>query len=97
MRHLGSTLYAERVNQYRSMRGMTADDYSFSEADLVRFFRGESREIARYIIDSQRDATTHDSSNKLLEFVEWAGKGAEQALSLIESCSRIAIGKRASH
>lgn len=81
MRHLGSTLYAERVNQYRSMRGMTADDYSFSEADLVKFFRGESREMARYIIDSQRDATTHDSSNKLLEFVEWAGKGADRPLA----------------
>lgn len=81
MRHLGSTLYAERVNQYRSMRGMTADDYSFSEADLVKFFRGESREMARYIIDSQRDAATHDSSNKLLEFVEWAGKGADRPLA----------------
>ena len=81
MRHLGSTLYAERVNQYRSMRGLAADDYSFSEEDLVKFFRGESREMARYIIDSQRDATTHDSSNKLLEFVEWAGKGADRPLA----------------
>jgi hypothetical protein len=81
MRHLGSTLYAERVNQYRTMRGLAVDDYSFSEADLVKFFRGESREMARYIIDSQRDAATHDSSNKLLEFVEWAGKGADRPLA----------------
>ena len=81
MRHLGSTLYLERINQYRKMRGLATDNYSFSEADLVKFFRGESREMARYIIDSQRDAATHDPSNKLLEFVEWAGKGADRPLA----------------
>ena len=81
MRHLGSTLYLERINQYRSMRGLSEDDYSFSEQDLVRFFRGERREMERYIVDAQRDAVTHDASNKLLEFVEWAGKSAERPLS----------------
>ncbi len=81
MRHLGSTLYLERINQYRSMRGLSADDYSFSEQDLVRFFRGERREMERYIVDAQRDAVTHDSENKLLEFVEWAGKSADRPLS----------------
>ncbi len=81
MRHLGSTLYIERVNQYRELRGLAADDYSFSEKDLVRFFRGESREMERYIVDAQRDAVTHDSVNKLLEFVEWAGKAADRPLS----------------
>ena len=81
MRHLGSTLYVERVNQYRSLRGPADDDYSFSEQDLVRFFRGERREMERYIVDAQRDAVTHDPTNKLLEFVEWAGKGADRPLS----------------
>lgn len=81
MRHLGSTLYLERINQYRSMRGLAEDDYSFSEQDLVRFFRGERREMERYIIDAQRDAVTQDPANKLLEFVEWAGKGADRPLS----------------
>ena len=81
MRHLGSTLYAERVNQYRSLRGLKDDDYSFSEQDLVRFFRGERREMERYIIDAQRDAVNHDPTNTLLEFVEWAGKGADRPLS----------------
>lgn len=81
MRHLGSTLYVERVNQYRRMRGLPDDDYSFSEMDLVRFFRGERREMERYIVDAQRDAVTHDSENKLLEFVEWAGKSADRPLA----------------
>ena len=81
MRHLGSTLYVERVTQYRTMRGLPDGDYSFSEMDLVRFFRGERREMARYIVDAQRDAVTHESENKLLEFVEWAGKGADRPLA----------------
>ena len=81
MRHLGSTLYAERVNQYRKLRGLSDDDYSFSKQDLVRFFRGERREMERYIVDAQRDAVMHASANSLLEFVEWAGKGADRPLS----------------
>ena len=81
MRHLGSTLYVERLHQYRAMRGLKDDNYSFSEQDLVRFFRGERREMERYIIDAQRDAITHDPANKLLEFVEWSGKGADRPLS----------------
>lgn len=81
MRHLGSSLYVDRVKRYQSMRGLAADDYSFSEQDLVRFFRGERREMERYIIDAQRDGITRDQQNALLEFVEWAGKGADRPLS----------------
>ncbi len=81
MRHLGSTLYAERVQQYRRMRGLPEDDLSFSEQDLVRFFRGERREMERYIIDAQRDNITHSAENKLLEFVEWAGKTGNRPIS----------------
>lgn len=81
MRHLGSSLYVERVKRYQSMRGLAENDYSFSEQDLVRFFRGERREMERYIVDAQRDAITHDQQNALLEFVEWAGKSADRPLS----------------
>lgn len=81
MRHLGSSLYVDRVKCYQSLWGLSEDDYSFSERDLVRFFRGERREMERYIIDAQRDAITHDQENALLEFVEWAGKGADRPLS----------------
>ena len=81
MRHLGSTLYHERERQYRDDRSLSDDDYSFSEHDLVRFFRATRREMERYIIDAQRDSVTHSADNKLLEFVEWSGKGAERPLS----------------
>ncbi len=81
MRHLGSSLYLERVRQFRGMRGLREDDWSFSEADLVKFFRGEKRAVERYIIDAQRDAITQDPENKLLEFVVWSGKGADRPMS----------------
>ena len=81
MRHLGSSLYVDRVRKYQSMRGMAEDDYGFSEQDLVRFFKGERREMERYVIDAQRDAITHAPDNRLLEFVEWAGKSLEKPLS----------------
>lgn len=79
LRHLGSNLYAERVQQYQEHRGVT--DYQFSEQDLVNFFRGEKREVVRYIIDAQRDAITRTRDNKLMELVEWSGKGSDRPLS----------------
>ncbi len=81
MRHLGSTLYAERVRQYQQLKGLRDDDYAFSERDLVTFFRGEHREMLRYIIDAVRDSITYNKENKLMEFVEWAGKGADRPIA----------------
>jgi hypothetical protein len=83
MRHLGSSLYVDRVKRYRSMRGLAENDYSFSENDLVRFFRGERREMERYIIDAQRDMIARDQTNKMLEFLEYSGKSFERPLSYL--------------
>ena len=81
MRHLGSSLFTERVHQYQEMKVLPQNNYSFSEKDLVAFFRGEHREMLRYIIDAVCDSITHNKDNSLLEFVEWAGKGADRPLS----------------
>ncbi|MBM3302623.1 MAG: HNH endonuclease, partial [Deltaproteobacteria bacterium] len=85
-RHLGSTLYAERVRDYQSLKGLAEEDFSFSESDLVTFFRGEHREVLRYILDAVRDGISHSPDNRLMEFVEWAGKEANRpvAYSAIE-------------
>ena len=80
-RHLGSTLYQERVAEYQKLKQLSPDDFSFSETDMVKLFRGEHRELVRYIVDSVRDRITRDPSNKLMDFVEWAGKGTEKPLS----------------
>ncbi|MFH1922048.1 MAG: HNH endonuclease, partial [Planctomycetota bacterium] len=81
MRHLGSSLFMERVRQYQEMKGLAEQDYSFSEKDLVTFFRGEGREMLRYVIDAVRDSITHNKDNHLMEFVEWSGKSADRPLA----------------
>lgn len=81
MRHLGSSLYVDRVKKFQSMRSLQPDDYSFSERDLVKFFKGESRQMESYILDAQRNSITRDSDNKLSEFIEWAGKAADKPMS----------------
>jgi len=81
LRHLGSSLYVERVKQYHNLKNLAPDDYRFSEKDLVAFFKGEHREMVRYIVDAVRDSITHNKDNRLMEFVEWSGKSAERPLS----------------
>jgi hypothetical protein len=39
-RHLGSALYVDRVDRYKEELGLSEDDFSFSERDLVKFFKG---------------------------------------------------------
>jgi hypothetical protein len=81
LRHLGSSLFMERLRQYQSMKGLGEADYTFSEKDLVGFFKGEHREMLRYIVDAVRDSVTHNKNNRLMEFVEWSGKAADRPLA----------------
>ena len=81
MRHLGSTLYGERVTQYQSVHGLGSDDYSFSERDLVNYFRAERRQIEKYIIDAQRDFITYEPSNDFFQYVERSGRGTDRPMS----------------
>ena len=65
----------------RKSGGLANDDYSFSEADLVKYFKGESREMKRYILDSIRDWITHNPENKLKDFIDFGGRAKEKPLS----------------
>ncbi len=80
-RHLGNTIYNERMEEYRKLKSLPADSLDFSEKDLVMLFRGERREMIRYILDSARDQITRDPENLLTDFIEWSGKGAQKPLS----------------
>jgi len=80
-RHLGSALYIDRVEQYMKDLDITDDNYSFSEKDLIKYFKGESREMKRYIIDSIRDNITHNAENKLKDYIDFGGRGKEKPLS----------------
>ncbi|MGQ9847995.1 MAG: HNH endonuclease [Bacteroidales bacterium] len=80
-RHLGSTLYLERIRRYQLALGRSEDDYNFSERDLMNFFRGEHREIKRYILDDVRNSITHHPDNRLKDFIDFGGRGKEKPLS----------------
>lgn len=80
-RHLGSILYLERIRRYQKALGKDEEDYNFSEKDLLGFFRGEHREIKKYILDDVRNGITHHSSNLLKDFIDFGGRGKEKPLS----------------
>ena len=80
-RHLGSTLYYDRVSRYQKDLDLPEDNLNFSEKELVNFFKGESRELKRYILDAVRDKVTKHPDNKLMEYVDMGGRAKEKPLS----------------
>jgi hypothetical protein len=76
-RHLGSALYLDRIERYKVDLGLGEAHFSFSEKD----FKGESREMKRYILDAVRDSITHNPENKLKDYVDFGGRGKEKPLS----------------
>ena len=80
-RHLGSALYLDRIGRYKTDCNLPDDDYSFSERDLLKYFKGESREMKRYILDAVRDSITHNPENKLKDYIDFGGRGKDRPLS----------------
>ena len=80
-RHLGNTLYYDRVKRYQDELNLGDDNLNFSERQLVNYFKGESRELKRYILDSIRDGVTRNPENKLMEFVDMGGRAKEKPIS----------------
>jgi hypothetical protein len=80
-RHLGSTLYWDRIERFRTETGRKEEDLSFSERDLVNYFKGQSREMKRYILDSVRNGVTSSADNRLRDFIDYGGRGKERPLS----------------
>ena len=80
-RSLGSSLLQDRIDRYRRDRGKAADDESFSERDLVNHFRGESREMRRYVVDRVRNSINTHTDNKLRDYIEPGGRSTSKPLS----------------
>ena len=80
-RRLGSALFHDRLERYRRERHLTDTDHSFSEQDLANYFKGESREVKRYVLDSIRTSITQHPDNKLREFIDFGGRANEKPLS----------------
>jgi hypothetical protein len=80
-RHLGNALYRERLIEYRLAKGLAESDESFSERDLVSHFKGSRRETQKYVLDALRNSISTDPDNRLMDYVEMAGKGIERPIS----------------
>jgi hypothetical protein len=78
-RHLGNTIYRERVHRYQNDHGLDTDNLDFSEQNLVSYFKGES--IRKYILDAIRDGILYDPENRLTMYIDTGGKGKEKPLS----------------
>ena len=80
-RHLGSKMYRDRVERYQIEMNRDANDFSFSEKTLINFYKGESKEMKRYIIDNVKDSITYAEDNKLRDYIDMGGRGKEKPLS----------------
>lgn len=81
MRQLNNTLYSERVKKYQIAHKLKEDDYSFSEQQLIDFFKGDGANIKKYIIDSIKHSITNAKDNKLKDYIDFEGKAKELPIS----------------
>ena len=81
MRQLNNTLYSERVKKYQIEHDLKEDDYSFSEKQLIDFFKGDGSNIKKYITDSIKHSITNDVNNKLKDYIDFQGKSKELPIS----------------
>lgn len=80
-RSLGSSLLQERITKYRNDKNLSETSEDFSEQDLAQHFKGESREIKRYILDWVRSNIINKPENKLRDYIEVAGRSADLPIS----------------
>ena len=81
VRQLHDTLYTERLKKYQADHCLDDDNYSFSEQNLVDYFKGERGNIRVYIINSQKNAITRSPENKLQSYINFEGRGTQLPLS----------------
>jgi hypothetical protein len=80
-RRLGSSLFLDRVERYRADHNLDEHDESFSERDIVNYFKGQYREVKKYAIDNVRTAVVSNTDNQMVPFVEFGGRSTEKPLS----------------
>lgn len=80
-RQLGHSLFADRISRFQQDHNLSEDNEDFSERQLIDHFRGEGREVRRYILDYVRNSITQDRNNILREFIDFEGKGKKKPIS----------------
>jgi len=81
MRQLNNVLYKERIRKYQEDFNLAEDDLSFSEQELVEYFKGENVNVKKYITDSIKFAVTNNADNKLKDYIDFEGRAKDLPLS----------------
>lgn len=81
VRQLHDSIYAEKIRKYQLDHNLANDCFTFSEANLVDYFKAEKRSIRTLIIDSQKNLVTKNADNQLLSYINFEGRGSELPLS----------------
>lgn len=81
VRQLHDVLYSERLKKYQVDHNLACDDFSFSEQQVVDYFKGERGNIRTYIINSQKNTITRSLDNKLQAYINFEGRGNTYPLS----------------
>lgn len=80
-RQMGSTMLSWKIERLQKDKGLLSDDYSFSELELVSHFRGEGREVKKFVLDFIRRKIIEDPESKLVDYVNFGGREKEKPLS----------------
>lgn len=81
MRQLNNTLYAERVKRYQNEHHLSEDNYTFSEQQLIDYFKGDGANIKKYVTDAIKHSVTNSKDNKLKAYIDFEGKAKDLPIS----------------
>ncbi|PKP32392.1 MAG: HNH endonuclease [Bacteroidetes bacterium HGW-Bacteroidetes-16] len=81
MRQLNNTLYTERIKEYQEKHNIKEDEFNFSEQNLIDYFKGDSANLKKYIIDSIKHSISEAPDNKLKDYLDREGKAKDLPIS----------------
>ena len=77
---LNSRIYQDMIEKYQSAHNMKDTEFKFSEIDLLNYFANDSK-LKSCIIDNQKNLVAKNSDNKLLQFIDFDGRGKDLPIS----------------
>lgn len=73
-------MYEDKIRKYQQEHNLQEDNYSFSEQNLVDYFKGEAS-LKTLIINSIKNQITHSPENKLRTYIDFEGRAKELPIS----------------
>lgn len=77
---LNSRIYRDMVEKYQKTHNLKEYEYKFSEIDLLQFFANDQK-LKSCIIANQKNLIAKNTDNKLLQFIDFDGRGKELPIS----------------